>query len=75
MQPWKGQEQVNEKSFFNRVFIKVFSEYDPDLIILSFLYKSVILAFRIFLFFFECRGDKGNHIDDNNRRVLISPVL
>ena len=75
MQPWKGLEQVYEKSFFIRVLIKVFSEYDPDLIILSVFYKSVILALLIFLFFFECRGDKGDHIDDNNRRVLISPVL
>ena len=74
MQPWKGQEQVYEKSFYIRILIKV-SEYDPDLIILSVFYKSVILALLIFLFFFERRGDKGDHIDDNNRRVLISPVL
>jgi len=75
MQPWKGQEQVYEKSFFIRVLIKVFSQNDPDLIILSVFDKSVMLALLIFLFFFERRGNKAPYIDDNDRRVLIWPVL
>jgi hypothetical protein len=74
MQPWKGQEQVYEKSFFIRILIKV-SEYDPDLIILSVFNKSVILALLIFLFLFERRDNKAFDIDDNDRRVLIWPVL
>ena len=74
MQPWKGQEQVYEKSFFIRILIKV-SEYDPDLIILSVFNKSVILALLIFLFLFERRDNKAIDIDDNDRRVLIWPVL
>ena len=74
MQPWKGQEQVYEKSFFIRILFKV-SEFDPDLIILSVFNKSVILALLIFLFLFERRDNKAIDIDDNDRRVLIWPVL
>ena len=74
MQPWKGQEQVYEKSFYIRILIKV-AEYDPDLIILSVFNKSVILALLIFLFLFERRDNKAIDIDDNDRRVLIWPVL